>query len=597
MTVTWHLTLENIAGIQSGEADIEPGVNAVRASNWQGKSSFLAGIETAFGTEAPLTEGRDRGSVTLDTGARTVTVELERTEGSVRRTGEPYLSDEYDQVCAALFAFLDEDNEVRRAVRAGENLEELLTSPLDFENIEEQIGNLRRERDRVERELERANAAADRLPQLQERITTLESELEQLRGERAELDFDENESDDAPREELSDLRAERDRVATRIERLEATAERVRDRLSERRDELESLSVPDNDDVEDRLESLREDLREVERDRELLQSVFEANKRIIDEGRTELLTEVSHDVLSDTMACWVCGQQATRDDVDSQLDALDSRISELREQAREYEDRVETLGAKRDEARQARRRKADLEAEVADLEARIAETEQSLDEATAKRAELETQIDDVGEEVAATEDRITDLESEIKYTEAELADAREDLEETEKRAEQRELLQKEYESLTEEITELRNRRDEVERRTRDAFSDSLEDLLERFDTGFETARLTASFDLVVARDGREASLNALSEGERELLGFVAALAGHEAFDVGERVPVMLLDGLGGLASDNLQMLVEFVAGRTEYLVLTAYPEHADFDAHELSPTDWQVVSRDPNAHAS
>ncbi|WP_408960458.1 archaea-specific SMC-related protein [Natrinema sp. 74] len=593
--MTWHLTLENIAGIQSGEADIEPGVNAVRASNWQGKSSFLAGIETAFGTETPLTEGRDRGSVTLATDDRTVTVELERTDGSVRRTGEPYIASERDRVCAALFAFLDETNEIRRAVRTGENLEALLTRPLDLENIEAQIAELRRERDQVERELERANTAAERLPKRQERVTTLDAALEELRAKRADLDVD-GDAADAPRDELSDLRAERDRVETRIERLEATTERVRDRLSERRADRESLSVPEHD-VADRLESVRDDLREVERDSELLQSVFEANKRILDEGRAELLTEVSHEVLSDTMACWVCGQEATRDDVESQLDTLDGRISELRAKAQEYEAQVEDLEAKRDEARRARRRKADLEDEIADLEARLAETERSLETATTKRAELDAQIDDLSEEVAVAEDRLTDLESEIKYTEAELADATEELEETERQAEKREVLEEEHEALTEEITELRTRKEEVKRRTRDAFSATLEDLLDRFDTGFETARLTANFDLVVAREGREVALDTLSEGERELLGFVATLAGYEAFDVGERVPVMLLDGLGGLASDNLQVLVEYMADRTAYLVLTAYPEHADFDAHELSPTDWQTVSYGVDAQSS
>ncbi|MFB6198591.1 MAG: ATPase, partial [Halobacteriaceae archaeon] len=93
------------------------------------------------------------------------------------------------------------------------------------------------------------------------------------------------------------------------------------------------------------------------------------------------------------------------------------------------------------------------------------------------------------------------------------------------------------------------------------------------------------------------LDALSEGERELLGIVAAVAGHEAFDVGDRVPVMLLDGLGGLASENLQILVEYLSERTEYLVLTAYPEYEGFEGNELSPSDWQVVSNSSDVGAA
>ncbi|WP_254533750.1 archaea-specific SMC-related protein [Natrinema gelatinilyticum] len=595
--MTWHLSLENIAGIRSGEARIDPGVNAVRASNWQGKSSFLSGIKTVFGTDKPLTEGQDRGRVVLDTDESEFAVDLHRTNGSVTQSGKPYLTGDYERECADLFSFLDEDNEIRGAVRTNTDLEELLTRPLDFENIEERIADLRAERDQVESELERAKTAADRLPTLQERVTGLESDLEELQCKRASLDADDTTADNVSREELSDLQAERNRVSTKVERLENTLERLNERLSNQQKELESLSVPAIEDVEDELAAIHDDLRDIERDRELLQSVFEANKRIVDEGRVELLTDISHEMMADAMSCWICGQETTRDSIESQLDALDQSISGLRKQAQAYRTDVEELEAKRDEAKQARRRRSDLESEIADLEARVSETETSLEAAETKRADLDARIETLGAAVDETRDRITDVESDIKYTEAELADARDELETTKRHAEQRNVLADEYESITEEITGLRNRKKMVKDRTREAFSAALEDLLSRFETGFETARLTANFDLIVAREGREADLNALSEGERELLGIVAALAGHEAFEVGDIVPVMLLDGLGGLASDNLEVLVEYLADRTSYLVLTAYPEHASFDAHELSPTDWQVVSHSSDVQAS
>lgn len=212
-----------------------------------------------------------------------------------------------------------------------------------------------------------------------------------------------------------------------------------------------------------------------------------------------------------------------------------------------------------------------------------------DELAADLATDGIDIDDLASDVETTEDRVTDLESEIKYTEAELADAREELEDAEAQATRSEVLSEEYDELTEEIRDLRTRKEEVKRRTRAAFSRALGELLERFETGFETARLTSTFELVVARDGRETPLDALSEGEREILGIVAALAGHETFDVDERVPILLLDGIGGLAGDNLELLVEYLDARSESLVLTAYPEHGGFAGHELSPAEWDVVS--------
>ena len=595
--MTWHLSIENIAGIRRGEAHLEPGVNAVRASNWQGKSSFLAGIKTVFGTATPLTEGQESGRAVLTTETEEITVALERTNGTVTLTGSPYLTDEYDRTCADLFAFLDENNEIRRAVREGENLEPLLTRPLDLENIDERIAEYRAERDQVEAELDRAEAAADRLPQRQQRVTSLESELEDLRAERRDLADEQSAEDDPAREQLSDLQARRDQTEKRIERLEATVERVQETLSEKQAELDSLSPPSDTDFEAELETIRTDLREIERDRELLQSVFEANKRVLDEGRVELLTDVSHDMIADRVMCWLCGNEATRDDLEAQLETLDGRIRELRSEEAERRDRADDLEAKRDEVRRLHRREADLQDEIADLDARLAETEESLSTAREQREDLTERITELAEEVDATNEQVTDIESGIKYTEAELADARKELEETEARAEQRDLLKDKYDSLTQDITDLRNRKEEIKQRSREAFSAVLDDLLERFDTGFEAARLTSTFDLVVARDGREAQLDALSEGERELLGIVAALAGHVAFDVGERTPVMLLDGIGGLASDNLQVLVQYLEDRAEYLVLTAFPEHGSFDGHELSPSEWEVVSHGSDVEAA
>lgn len=590
--MTWHLVLTNIAGIRQGEAQLAPGVNAVRASNWQGKSSFLAGIKAAFGTATPLTEGNSSGQVMLQTEDDEITIKLERTNGKVSRSGQPYLNEQYDRVCAELFAFLDEESEIRQAVRTGENLEDLLTRPLDFENIDEQIAALKTERDQVEQELERAEQAADRLQQRQQRVTRLEADLDELRAEHDALDENAGGDDDA-REQLSELRAERNQVTTTINRLETTAERIRETLADKRADLESLAVPADDDLEDELDRLQADLRELERDKELLQAIYEANKRVLDEGRIELLADVSHDMLTDSVTCWLCGSDVTRNDIEEQLATFDERIADLQSKAAGVRERVDEFEAKREERRTARRREAELTDRIADLESRLAETEESLATARERRDDLASRIEELAAEVNSTEDRLTDLKSEIKYTEAELADAREELEEAEALAEQRGMLEDEYESLTDEITDLRTRKDTVKRQTREAFSAALADLLDRFDTGFETARLTSTFDLVVAREGREVQLDTLSEGERELLGFVAALAGYDAFDVGERVPVMLLDGLGGLASDNLQILVEYLADRTEYLVLTAYPEYDDFDGNELSPAEWQVVSNEPN----
>ena len=282
-----NLQMRNVGGIYRGNATIEEGVNAVQASNWQGKSSLIAAIEAVMGTEATLTEGETGGRVVLE-GEGRYDVELRREGETVAIEGTPYLDDEHERVCAELFAFLDETNPVRRAVREGRNLEDVLTRPLDFEDIDARIAETKAERERIDRELERARDDARALSDLERRAQHLETEVEELSTRRATLR--EELGDDAGGDELSELKAEREQVSDLIERLENTIERTSGTLSERYGELEELSVPERADVEESLVEADEAVRDAER----------AVHRLTDQGESVLggLGE-AHDVLHET----------------------------------------------------------------------------------------------------------------------------------------------------------------------------------------------------------------------------------------------------------------------------------------------------------
>lgn len=592
--MTWELDVTNVAGIRDGRATLEPGVNAVRATNWQGKSSFVTAVQTAMGTAAEVTEGQSRGRVELSTGSETVAVELRRDGETVHVDGQPYLGAEDARVAASHFAFLDDSNPVRRAVRRGENLEPVLLEPLDVQDVESQIAALRREREQVDRELEQAREAAARLPDEQETVTRLEGELEDLEARRAALaDGDGDGTAVAERrEELSDAKAERESVESRVQRLEAAIERIDGELAEKRATLDDLDVPGApEDLEADIADHRDELEALERDAELLQSIYGPTRRIVDEGREDLLAAVDRDLVADSLDCWTCGSEVTRAAIEENLDRLGERIADLRERAADRRQTVESLRERRDRARRARRERDDLESRIAALEERRSDHESSLDRARERAAALDARVDDLAETVDDGDDALTDVESEIKFTERRLEEARETVETLERRAQRRETLEAERADLTGEIEHLRDRKATLERQMRAAFDDAIADVLSRFDTGFELVRLSADFDLVVARDGREASLDALSEGELELVGVVTALAGFEAYDVADDVPIMVLDGLGGLADDNLQTLIEYLSDRVEYLVFTTYPENASVEGHTIDPTEWTVVSAD------
>lgn len=596
--MTWHFMIENIGGIRSGAASIEPGINAIRASNWQGKSSLINAIETAMGTAAPLTEGTDRGHVELSTDDDTIAVEVVRENGGVGTRGDGYLSTDRDRVCAELFAFLGDANAVRHAVRNGENLEAVLTRPLDFERIDEQIADLTQERDQIEAELERAEAAAENLPTLQEKVSRFESDLEDLREQRNDLTATVGASEsEAVREELSAARAERDRLVDQQSRLKTTIANTRDRLDDRLAELEGLEVSGPGDLAADIADARDALADIERDIDLMESVYTANQRILDSGRVDLVSDVEHGLTDDAIDCWVCGHAADRATLESHLEALGDRLAELRETAESHRSQVEELESDRRAIRQQQSQRKDLQAEIDDLEATLADRTQSLDTVEDRLAELDELIEDLDARVAASNEQLTDIESEIKYTEAALKDAREELDSTKVQAEQREQLERERESIREEIEALRTRKARIKEQTRETFDQAMGTLIDRLAPGFEGARLTSNFELVVAREGREASLDALSEGEVELLGIVTALAGYETFDVAERVPIILLDDVGDFAGENLGGLVRYLAESATYVVTTAYPEQELAEDHIIDPSEWTVVSRDLSREAS
>lgn len=583
----WRLNIENVGGIRSGTATIQPGINAIQASNWQGKSSLIAAIETVIGTRTPLTEGENHGRAKLETSDRSVVIELDRENGTVTRQGEAYLTDEQDLVCAELFAFLDESNPIRRAVRNGESLEDLLTRPLELENLEQQIADLQNERRQVETELEAAEDAAQELTRLQERITRLESEVTELRAKRDDVEDDEGEANDQ-RDQLSSKRAARDRTRSRISDFDTQIEDLEDRLEDRRSELDTLDIPDESALESDLAAKRDELSELESKVDLLQTVYNANKRVLDEDYVDFLTDVSREIMEDELTCWVCGEQTGSSAFEQRLTDLNEKIATLRQQANDLRNEVDDLQNQHQQLRDRRRRKADLEEEIHDLESRLTDRRTAREDAIERLSDLEAEVEELEADVETTDGQLTDIESEIKYKQAELDDARGELESLEAKAGQREHLQAQIDTITDEIEELRTRQERLKQSVHTAFDEAMEDVLEAFDPGFEGAWLD-NFELRIAREGRSASIDALSEGEVELLGIIAALAGYEAFDVGERVPVILLDGLGSLASEHLHRLVGFLGERAEYVVTTAYPEAGDFEGHTISPDDWSVVS--------
>lgn len=249
----WDLEISNIAGIRNGEPTVEPGINAVQASNWQGKTSLVTALRTVLGgsvTSATLTDGAAEGQVRLRTQDQEYERALRRTGGTVVADGQPYLADEREQTAAELFAFLDERNRIRTAVREGEDLTPHLVEPLEQEDIEGQIAQLKSEQQTVEAELDRAQQAAAELPSKTDEINKLASELEELQAEADKLDGESGENGDQTelRSELTQARREREQASQRVNRLEGKIESLETQISDKESELTELTISADPDL-------------------------------------------------------------------------------------------------------------------------------------------------------------------------------------------------------------------------------------------------------------------------------------------------------------------------------------------------------------
>lgn len=619
----WNLEIENIGGIRHGETTLSPGPNIVQASNFQGKSSLLAAIQTVMGTTGqfgethPLTEGADDGHVTLETDDATYTATLEAsTEASgrvVSRSGDTYLTDEQDLVTARLFAFLGEDNPIRAAVREKdqERLTELLKKPLETENIDLRIDSLRNDVAELETEQRQADKAKEKLPAAQEEVTQLEQELEELKERRDELEekVDEDTEQRDLRNELTNKQSELDRKESQLERLENQIDRRKEQLESKREELEDLEIPEELDLDTNVNEKKERVEELELKIDLLGDLYRSNKAVLDENEVSLITDVDRSISGDTFGCFVCGQDTTEDEIKERLEGIKQKQQDLESQKAELDSEISEIQERKREIRSNRNKKENLEEDIKELKVDIQEDEREVESLKEEIEELEEEVEELEAKYEEAEEEEEEFSSELKTvqqkigtTENELSRARDKLERLEDEAGELDEIEEKLDEKKSELEELKQRREKKYSELVEQFDDAMDDILSTFAPGFDGAFLnkkknrdeTVEFEVNLARDGRAADLDNLSEGERELVGIVTALAGYRTFNVDERVPCILLDGIGQLAAEHIRHMIEYLENAAEILVTTAYPEAGSFDGQTISPDNWEVISNEEAA---
>ena len=559
-----RITADNIGGIDHTEHELPPGITILKGENATNRSSFLQAIMAGLGSDrVSLKSDSDEGQVTLDTDGETYTRTLTRVgQADVATGGDPYLSDD-DATLADLYAFLVEDNEVRRAVERGDDLYEILMRPVDKADIEARQNELRTQRRDLETEIESAKAAADELIGLEEQKTSLESTIADLEAELNELETDieelEQTVDEADtNDEIDALQDEIDARNAELHDLEAEIHSKKNQIEVAEQHLAEIDIPDisEDELHSRKAALQDEKEEIYGEINTLDTrlnqVSDAqllNQDII-EGRLKLdrilstlgdgaeipfgpLTEANGsgnvtDQLTDddTVFCQACGSMSDA----AQVEAVQSQYQAIHEALRakrtaldddrdDFDDEIAAIDEQLESFAEAKTERADLKDRISRYEAQIEVKQEDIDELEAEIADLEAERDalepsPLTEELIEKKSSRQATQAEFERVQAELADTESAIADKEAAADREADLREQKEAVTAELEDLNGKIDEIEQGLVEQFNDQMGAVIElldyeniarvrldrrRHDTGGRGSKPKTEFELTITRE--------------------------------------------------------------------------------------------------
>jgi predicted nucleic acid-binding Zn-ribbon protein len=612
-----RVEVENMGGIGQAEIVLSEGVTIFTGDNATNRTSLLRAIAGGLGGEAGiLKRDTERGSIRLSTGETEHQRRYVRQNSSVLTDGTPY-TDETEIV--DLFVSLLEENPIRRSVRAGEDIGELLLAPVDTEELESEIATLRSERERIDERLTEIEREQQQLPNLEQRRTELQDQLEDVESElqsvREKITTFEGAAAETTEAEsllanLKERQEELEEKTTELDTQRSIHEELQEQLTDVREQLSELTVQ-----EERLERVEEEIEHLQtRESELaatvndLSSIVKQNQNLL-AGDESVITDLAIekeviddlDPMSQSVECWTCGSQIARQAIKDQLSTLKGLVEKKREKRREVKTELSDLRSERttleseiERRRELKERETTLERELEERSELIEQLRTDIGSRRDDIAGIESKLESVGNLTDREEfdgyERVSELEYERGRLERDIQDVADEINEIEYLVGKRDDLEARRSNLTEQITSLRSRVEAIQQDIVEQFNRHMEILLERLEYGnIERVWLEGrdrndgtTFPLHIAREDDdgivyEDTIDHLSESEREVIGLVVALTGYVVHDVAERVPFILLDSLEAIDAARIAELVDHFSSETEYLLVALLEE----DATELS----------------
>lgn len=625
------VSVENIGGISETQVELERGINVLSGENATNRTSFLRALMAALGSnDVSLKADKEEGRVKLTYGddGPEYTRYLTKRNGSVEFQGEPYSN---DTLLPDLFAFLLGDNEARQAVKGGTDLREIITRPIDLQDIETRIKESKRQKRELKDELQRLEELSNALSQkklekqqLEEDINSKADALQRKKDELESIDADRSQQlqkRDELEDALSSLNDQREAIESSEYRINTEVESLK-ALKERQIELaqdffdHSFPKRNVSNIDERISTIRQERQSMEKKINKLQNLIQINEDMVgDTSDTFIENQMSKNnqsssttdpLVTDKTVCWTCGHQVDMEHIAEMVDELRESLHQLVQRRNGMESEIENLQSERNHLQELHQTKQRLEEEI----------QKNADEIRNRRSKLK----DLKDEHDRIEDSIRSLETKVaeleRQEESELLEAHSDINQLEfelgRLKESRESLKTEIDDMESEIAKrdefqdrleelddrlvvLRSKVDQIEAEAVDTFNNHMNKLLDilsyenisriwidRLQTddnraGIEDAS-QSTFELHVVRTneegrGYEDTLDHLSESEREITGLVFALAGYLVHDVFEEVPFILLDSLEAIDSGRIARLVEYFEEYAEFLVIALLPEDA------------------------
>jgi len=627
--------ISNLGGISGTTVNLCSGVNVLAGRNATNRTSFLRAVMGALGSDrVSLKADADVGRVELSIADETYHRQLRRQNGTVLIDGDPYLD---DPTLADLFAFLLESNEARQAVSRSDDLRELIMRPVDVDAINAEIEEVKREKRRLDSRLADLDGLADDLPDLEAERTRLADQIEATRAELAdkretlaemdgsvEASRQDKQELDAALSELQSVQSTIEETRFQLETERESRETLRSELKALSAERDSLSEPADtvEDIDATLDSLRKQRATLDAVASQLQSVIKFNEEMLAGTNSEVAealqslhesetTETDTEsptrqlLADDHIVCWTCGSHVEPAQIEGTIERLRTLRREKLSERSDVRDEISALTEQQNKRKRAHRQQAKLnrrieraETELDDRAARIESLETELSELRERATELESTVDALDSDrenaVLDAHKAVTECEFELSQHESAKAEIEAKIEEIENELAERERLKNERGAVSEQLTELRTRIEQLEEESIEAFNTHMDnvlsalgyDNLERIwierttEEQREGRRLVdqSVFTLHIVRTGPdgatyEDTIDHLSESEREVTGLVFALAGYLVHEVYEEVPIMVLDSLEAIDSNRIARLVDYFSEYAETILVALLPEDA------------------------